>query len=205
MVNENIDEQILSLYGEQKWKDILGLNCTLNKSCESKLFWVLPTISDLHWMKEIIDESNVVGLVSIGCGCGVLEWLFQKYSGLNVIGVELDRSWWCSKYSPPLFLKNILFIRENNTNDSFLSDKYALLFCYFNNESAFCDYIENYKGNLIFVIGPNVDELRWTNPMPLDTKFNQYGWTLICKRKMDRTSDCITVYRKLPDSVDTTE
>lgn len=113
-----------------------------------------------------------------------------------MIGVEVNRSWWCSKYSPPLFLKNIVFISENNKNNFFLSDKYALLFCYFNNSSAFYDYIENYKGNLIFVIGPKSNENRWTDPMPFDEKFNEYGWKLIGEKEMDRTNDYITVYSK---------
>ncbi|XP_043601747.1 uncharacterized protein LOC122576043 [Bombus pyrosoma] len=196
MVNENIEEQILMFHSEQKWSDIANLNCTLTKLDKSRLFWVLPTINDLHWIKEIIDKHEVVCLASIGCGCGLLEWLFEKYSGLNVTGVEVNRSWWCSKYSPPLFLKNIVFISENNKNNFFLSEKYALLFCYFNNSSAFCDYIENYKGNLIFVIGPKSNENRWTDPMPFDEKFNEYGWKLIGEKEMDRTNDYITVYNK---------
>lgn len=116
--------------------------------------------------------------------------------GLDVIGVELDRSWWCSKYSPPLFLKNIVFIRENNRNNFFLSNKYALIFCYFNNGSAFCNYMKNYTGNLIFVIGPKASENRWTDPMPFDKRFNEYGWRLIEKKEMERTNDYITVYSK---------
>ncbi|KAK1122617.1 hypothetical protein K0M31_009061 [Melipona bicolor] len=195
MVNENIDEQILTFHSEQKWLDIVNLNCTLTKLNKSRLFWVLPTVNDLHWMKDVIDKQNVAGLVSIGCGCGLFEWLFEEYSGLNVIGVELDRSWWCSKYSPPLFLKNIVFIHENEDN-SFLSNEYALLFCYFNNGPAFCNYVENYKGSLIFVIGPKSNEERWTDPMPFDKKFDEYGWKLIAKKEMERTNDYIAIYNK---------
>lgn len=83
MVNENIDKQILTFHSEQKWLDIVNLNCTLTKLNKSRLFWVLPTINDLHWMKEVIDKQNVAGLVSIGCGCGLFEWLFEEYSGKN--------------------------------------------------------------------------------------------------------------------------
>lgn len=81
MVNENIDEQILTLYNERKWIDIINLNCILIKLDKSRLFWVLPTINDLQWIKKVIDENNIIGLISIGCGCGLLEWLFEQYSG----------------------------------------------------------------------------------------------------------------------------
>ncbi|XP_076630570.1 uncharacterized protein LOC143346397 isoform X1 [Colletes latitarsis] len=194
MVNENIEETILALHSQQKWQDIANLSCTLKEFEKCRLFWVLPTINDLHWIKEIIDKYNVFGLASIGCGCGLLEWLFQKYSGLDVIGIELDRSWWCSKYSPPLFLENMAFVRENDTKNLQVSEKYALLFCYFNNALAFSDYIENYKGKLVFVIGPKEGQHRSTDPMPFDTKFYEHGWKLLSKKQLDRSSDYITVY-----------
>ncbi|XP_017886313.1 uncharacterized protein LOC108628730 [Ceratina calcarata] len=198
MINKSIDEQIIILYGEQKWKDIVDLNLNSYKFDKGRLCWVLPTINDLHWLKEVIDEHNVGGLASIGCGCGLFEWLFQKYSGSEVIGVELDRSWWRSKYSPPVFLTDVIFVLGNESNDRFLSGKYALLFCYFNNGAAFRDYIENYKGNLILVIGPKPGENRWTDPMPFDLKkFHDHGWKLTCERKMERTRDYITAYTKI--------
>lgn len=84
MVNENIDEQILTFYNEEKWMDIVTLNCTLNRLDKSRLFWVLPTVNDLYFLKETVKKYNLVGLASIGCGCGLLEWLFQKYSGKNL-------------------------------------------------------------------------------------------------------------------------
>lgn len=56
--------------------------------------------------------------------------------------------------------------------------------------------MKDYKGNLIFVIGPKTGEYRWTNPMPFDKAFNKYGWKLIGKKEMERTNDFITVYSK---------
>lgn len=111
-----------------------------------------------------------------------------------MVGIELDRSWWCSKYSPPLFIENMFFVHENNMTNFSISENYALLFCYFNNESAFCNYIENYKGKLIFVIGPKEGQGRWTDPMPFDKKFHEFGWKLLNKKEVERSSDYITVY-----------
>lgn len=81
MDKDDIDEKILTLYNEQRWKDIVYLNCTSYTLNKSKLFWVLPTINDLQWIKEVIVQFDLAGLISIGCGCGLFEWLFQKYSG----------------------------------------------------------------------------------------------------------------------------
>lgn len=193
---EDIEEKILALHGEQKWEDIVNLDCAINEFARCRLFWVLPTMDELRWMKKVIDEHNVVGLASIGCGCGLLEWLFKEYSGLDVIGIELDRSWWGSKYSPPLFMENMLFVREDSTANICISENHALLFCYFNNAAAFCGYIESYEGRLIFVVGPKEGEDRWTEPMPFDKKFHEYGWRLVNKREIERSNDYITVYAR---------
>ncbi|XP_031842592.1 uncharacterized protein LOC116431389 isoform X2 [Nomia melanderi] len=176
MSDENIEEAVLALYNQENWRDIINLTCDSNKFEKCRLFWVLPTVNDLHWIKEIIDKHYISGLTSIGCGCGLLEWLFQMYSGLEVAGIELDRSWWCSKYSPPLFLKNISFVHGSNGTDTCIPENHALLFCYFNNGPAFCEYIKNFKGKLIFVIGPEENQRRWTDPMPFDGKFREFGW-----------------------------
>ncbi|KZC10502.1 PREDICTED: uncharacterized protein LOC107188612 [Dufourea novaeangliae] len=194
MGTENIEEMVLTLYNQEKWTDIVELVCSTNEFEKCRLFWVLPTMNDLCWIKDIIDMHNVSGLTSIGCGCGLLEWLFQKYSGLEVVGIELDRSWWCSKYSPPTFLTNMLFVHESNTKSLRVPENHALLFCYFNNASAFCDYIKNYRGKLVFVVGPKEDQHRWTDPMPFDKKFNDYGWKLLSKKEIERSDDYITVY-----------
>lgn len=195
-MNGTIEEEILSLYNEQRWEDIVNMNCTHEEVEKCRLFWVLPSMPDLIWIREQIRKHNGIGLVSIGCGCGLLEWLFQKLSGLDVIGIELDQSWWCSKYSPPLFLENIIFIRENETKNFCISDRYAILFCYFNNEQAFYSYAKNYRGNLILVIGPSDNQLRFTDPLPFDRKFEELGWRLAAKSQIGRCNDCIVAYTR---------
>lgn len=106
----------------------------------------------------------------------------------------MDSSWWNSKYSPPQFLKNIAFVENRSTNFQ-VPRKYAMLFCYFNNGEAFHDYMENYKGNLVLVIGPEGDNCT-TDPLPFDTKFKEYNWKLIKERKLMYSNNYITVYSK---------
>ncbi|XP_033324632.1 uncharacterized protein LOC117219540 [Megalopta genalis] len=194
MSNENIERTVLALYGQGRWEDIANLECSSNEFEKCRLFWVLPTVNDLRWIKELMEKNHVVGLTSVGCGTGLFEWLFETYSGLEVAGIELDRSWWCSKYSPPLFLSNVSLVRGGNTKDIRVPENHAILFCYFNNGPAFCEYVENYKGKLIFVIGPEENQHRWTDPMPFDEKFHEFGWQLLGDKKIERTDDYITVY-----------
>ncbi|XP_071563677.1 uncharacterized protein [Temnothorax nylanderi] len=192
MNSNDIDENILSLYNAQKWEEIAALASANGNPKPSRLSWVLPDVSDLYWINDTIRKYNLSGIASIGCGCGLLEWLLQKCSGLDVVGIELDSSWWNSKYSPPQFLKNIIFI-ENKSNFQ-VPKRYAMLFCYFNNCAAFCNYIENYKGNLIFVIGPAQGNNCTTDPLPFDEKFEKYNWKLIKQKKLVCSNDYITAY-----------
>lgn len=81
MSDGNIDENILSLYNAQKWEEITALSSTTNDLRTCRLSWILPDVSDLHWMSGIVREYNLSGIASVGCGCGLVEWLLQKYSG----------------------------------------------------------------------------------------------------------------------------
>ncbi|XP_066599591.1 uncharacterized protein [Prorops nasuta] len=191
----DIEEIIPVLYNDQKWEEILELKVDYLKTY--KFFWVLPTLNDLYWLQNIITSYKMQGIMSVGCGCGLFEWLFYKSTGTTVIGVELDELWWCSRYAPLRFLEDILFLEENDINNFKVPKKYALFFCYFNNKDAFCTYINNYKGQLVIVIGPNAEKDRTADPLPFDDKFTQFGWELFKWRRMITSQDYIAVYRKI--------
>ncbi|KYM88226.1 hypothetical protein ALC53_02708, partial [Atta colombica] len=114
-------------------------------------------------------------------------------SRLDVVGIELDSSWWHSKYSPPQFLKNIIFVENKSVNFQ-VPKRYAMLFCYFNNCIAFCNYMESYKGNLIFVIGPAQGNNCTTDPLPFDEKFKKYNWKLIKQKRLVCSNNYIVAY-----------
>lgn len=79
VISGNDIEKIFSLYNAQKWKEIIASSYTTNDL--KRLSWVLPDIDDLYWMNNIVRKYNLFAIASIGCGCGLLEWLLQKYSG----------------------------------------------------------------------------------------------------------------------------
>lgn len=193
---EDVEKIIVTLYNNHNWKDIVNLASLIDHSKQYRLFWILPTLDDLNWITEILNAHKVSGVVSIGCGCGLIEWLLQSFSGLDVIGIELDSSWWHSKYAPTLFLENIIFIDEKKGRDLSIQKNYSILFCYFNNGEAFSNYMNNYEGNLLFVIGPAEGQQRSTDPLPFDEKFTRYNWKLLAKRLIMTSKDYITVYTR---------
>lgn len=115
--------------------------------------------------------------------------------GCDVIGVEADEFWWQSKYSPPIYLNKIIFTERDNCNLVIPSD-FAILFCYFNNGQAFYDYMKNYKGKFLFIIGPDDGQNRCTDPLPFDSKLFNLGWKLCNARLLDNKKDFITIYSR---------
>lgn len=120
-----------------------------------------------------------------------INFIFQD---CHMIGLEVDRSWWTSKYSPPFYLDKIIFIdTEHSIN---IPENYIFLFCYFNDGEAFNNYLITYTGKILLIIGPGNGYNRCTDPLPFDTKLIKFGWKLDRSRKLDNGKDYITVYTK---------
>ncbi|XP_034951209.1 uncharacterized protein [Chelonus insularis] len=195
MLENEFENEVTRLHSEGKFKEIIALSESVECYKAQRLLWVWPTFNDLNWIKEIIIDYNLHGIMSIGCGTGLLEWIIQQYLNCDVIGVEADQCWWSSKYSPPCFLSKIIFCDRKNPSVN-IPTNYAILFCYFNNGQAFENYLKIYQGNVILIIGPNEGQNRYTDPLPFDVKFDKLGWKLSRMRKLDNNTDCITVYTR---------
>lgn len=76
-MEEHFVENVVSLYEENRWREILDLNANSKNEVARKLLWVWPSESNLQFICENVKLKNCKGIVSIGCGCGLLEWLFH--------------------------------------------------------------------------------------------------------------------------------
>lgn len=77
-----------------------------------------------------------------------------------------------------------------------LNSNYALLFCYFNNGPAFLEYINDYEGNVVFIIGPGIGKGRHTDPEPFKANFGDVAWRLHAYQEVKSSKDFIAVYTK---------
>lgn len=98
---------------------------------------------------------------------------------MPVSGIDLSNSLWTSNYSPAKFIRTN-FIEGDPTTEylqecAATADNFALLFCYFNNRSAFDKYMESYRGNMVIIVGPRNDCGIVTDPLPLDPKFCEHN------------------------------
>ncbi|CAH1996995.1 unnamed protein product [Acanthoscelides obtectus] len=147
--------EVLELTKEENWKGVLKLNDESDKIEARNLLWVWPSEDNLRFIKDTVSNLNCVGIISIGCGCGLLEWIIEKSTGLPLLGYEVNREWWESKYSPPTFI-NLKYSKQP-PDETTLDPEYALVFCYFNSGQAFRDYLRVYNGRVVIIIGPGED------------------------------------------------
>ena len=119
---------------------------------------------------------------------------------MKVTGVEVNRTWWLSKYSPPLLLKNVLLI--DDSCDSFAdclpsTSSSALMFVYFNSASAFESYINTFEGDVIIIIGPDhlIKEKnhKYCNPQPFVSIPN---WSLKYSSIFQEDGDAAAIYER---------
>ncbi|XP_075226318.1 uncharacterized protein LOC142327289 isoform X2 [Lycorma delicatula] len=161
----------------------------------SHVLWVRPSENNLKFLANSVIQNGLKGIVSIGCGSGLLEWLIQSATGLKVVGLEVDCNYWKSyhQHNGPSFIQHI-FPDSPEFRYYCTSEKYALLFCYFNYRKPFDDYMCNYKGNCVIIIGPGYGRGTHTNPEPLDPKFSHGNWILNGAQEIGNTKDFIAVY-----------
>lgn len=108
----------------------------------------------------------------------------------------MDRGWWESAYAPPVFLP-LVYADEAHYSDITTSKNVALLFCYFNNVSAFSDYMRQYQGTCFIVIGPGEGRGTHTHPAPFNIQLeSEFTWKMVAFQEVQHTKDFIAIYVK---------
>lgn len=74
--------KVLELYKKNDWKSVIELNKDSDLNEAQKILWVWPDESNLKFINKVLNDHNISGVVSLGCGCGLLEWIIQTYTGM---------------------------------------------------------------------------------------------------------------------------
>ncbi|XP_050296257.1 uncharacterized protein LOC126736089 [Anthonomus grandis grandis] len=186
-------KEVLYQYQQKQYRKILNLNENSDNRIASKILWVWPSLKNLNFIKGELRRYGVKGVISIGCGCGLLEWIIQEHTGLPVIGYEINREWWESKYSVPPFIN--LRYADDEIQPKF-DPEFAMMFCYFNDGTTFRNYLQKYSGKIVLIIGPADGAGRHTAPEPFYPDFRTKNWRLISNQEVKDTKDFIAIYMK---------
>lgn len=200
----SLEECLISLSSENDWHGVIEAGKRFDVNEKSKFLWAWPNVECFEWLKAILNANKIKAILSIGCGSGILEWVIIRATAVRVIGVELDNSWWQSKYAPKTFIP--LKFTEHPITNQFLrtciqcddEKEFALLFCYFNNRGAFHEYVRAFDGDIIIIVGPTTEKIV-TDPNPLNPHFERSDdWTLVdvCQFN-DQLSNCMSVFRRI--------
>lgn len=198
-----LGERLTNLSLTNDWQAVIELFSEFPLDEKSKFLWAWPTHTNLIELRALLADNGIDTVLSIGCGSGLLEWVIKNAIDVNVFGLELDHSWWKSPYAPKVFIA-LDFVTEPSISAEVLcecarreSERFALLFCYFNNRQAFVSYVRAYSGNCIIIIGPIADVNIVTDPMPLDPMFETPSdWTRIVCMQMQGQDNCMAIYKR---------
>lgn len=199
----SLEECLVRLSSANDWHGVIEAGKMFSMEEKSKFLWAWPSIDCFQWLKTILNENQIEQILSIGCGSGLLEWLISQTTGIHVIGLELDKSWWKSSYSPKTFIE--LKFTKTPISNEFLkqciqqnNSQFALLFCYFNNRDAFYEYVRAYDGDLIIIVGPSNEHHIVTDPNPLNPQFETDEWMLSdCCQFNDQLSNCMCIFQRI--------
>jgi len=119
---------------------------------------------------------------------------FCVFLDIKVTGVEVDKDWWTSAYAPPVF-HPLNYPDDPEVKHQLGQNNSVLLFCYFNSEPAWRDYLANFKGPLVIVCGPVDGSGTHSNPQPFQNLTPE--WTVIDGAKVGDTHDSIAIYARV--------
>ena len=110
-------------------------------------------------------------------------------------------SWWMSKFHPRIFIPMEFTNdpRELANCQSLSGSCRALLFCYFNNGSAFNEYLRALGGEILILVGPMDNVGIHTDPMPFAPHFESdlaSTWTFHDCRYLEDSVNVIAIYKK---------
>lgn len=80
-MEENFINTVLALHKQNRWREVLELNKDSKNEFARKLLWVWPSENNLLFVDENLKKYGCKGVISIGCGCGLLEWLLESALG----------------------------------------------------------------------------------------------------------------------------
>lgn len=195
-----LETRLLALSNANDWHGVIELSSQYSIDERTKFLWAWPSSECLEWLKRCLIQNGIQRILSIGCGSGLLEWLIEQSTDITVTGLELDKSWWKSAYSPKTFVDLRFTDRELTT--TFLEDcanaasnEFAVLFCYFNSRDAFLQYMQCYGGNIVIIVGPMSERNVVTEPNPLNPRFEDDDWMLFDYYQFnDMLSNCMSIY-----------
>ncbi|KAG5670502.1 hypothetical protein PVAND_000761 [Polypedilum vanderplanki] len=199
LTRENFQNEVQESAVKRDWRKIIKLSQKYGFKISTVLLWAFPTEHCLQELKLTFKKYNITNILSIGCGIGLLEFIIRESVGSRISGLEIDKNYWKNKkpFIPITYTEHDQEVTTKLLLDSSVhrSWNFSLLFCYFNLRHAFDEYIKSYRGNYVIIIGPSPKAQRYTDPLPLDFKYNEDFQLVHCSDFGDN-HDLLAIYER---------
>ncbi|XP_058811622.1 uncharacterized protein LOC131676549 [Topomyia yanbarensis] len=169
-MSAQVEREIGECIATKDWRKVIDIGQSSPIEERVKYLWVWPLQLDLEKIKDCFSRFGIGSVLSIGCGTGLLEWLINNATGIHISGVELDKKWWTSKYASKTYIPLVFAEAQGNVIQG-QQRWHAMMFCYFNDGCAFREYVKNFNGCYVIIIGPKEGKGIHTDPLPFRVNF----------------------------------
>lgn len=81
-MEDDLIDTVNYFYKKQEWNEIINLNVPAGSDIAHSILWVWPSEENLKFINNIVRNNQKEGILSIGCGSGLFEWLLHKSTGM---------------------------------------------------------------------------------------------------------------------------
>lgn len=81
----SFEVELFDLVRHDLWENVLRLRAQYPIDVYSRYLWAWPTDDSLEIMRQILVRHRCQAVLSIGCGSGLLEWIFHKKTGKKIL------------------------------------------------------------------------------------------------------------------------
>ncbi|XP_055525513.1 uncharacterized protein LOC129718608 [Wyeomyia smithii] len=189
-----VEREINECIAVKDWRKVIEFGQEAPFEERVKFLWVWPLQEDLERIQICFARLGISRVLSIGCGTGLLEWLITSATGIHIAGVEKDENWWRSKHATTTYIPMQFAEALRDVSQGW----HALMFCYFNDGCAFREYVRNFNGCYVIIIGPRDGKGIHTDPMPFDVKFpSEQSWEWVCQFRIgNENRNHVVIYQK---------
>ena len=83
-LKQNFENELSVLVANKSWQQVVSLSEEYQHDLTSNYLWCWPSEFCLNVLKTVLDANRITSLLSLGCGCGLLEWIISQSLGISL-------------------------------------------------------------------------------------------------------------------------
>lgn len=80
-IKNNFENELFQMVNTKSWKQVISLSESYKHDLISNYLWCWPSEFSLSVLQMVLEANKINSLLSLGCGCGLLEWILSQSLG----------------------------------------------------------------------------------------------------------------------------